>query len=474
MKKKKVWEKRIPTILAFVILLGSIILTLQIIKSRVLFVGRATPDTTPQNIKITNITDASFAVTFTTAAKTVGGASIDSGEEGATLAMDDKNKSGGEQKQLFSHHITVGDLKQKTQYNFQIISEGESYSDSGKKFTVTTAPVINTPPTAQNPIFGKVLLPGGEAASDTLIIATAEDMQTLSAVTKDSGEFTIPVNSARNLPLESYKIFSDQTPITITARRENMKSTITLLYKDAQNIPSITLSFDYDFKTTNQEPEEATPTSSLKIPTLAVKQGEVKIITPKKDERFTDQQPRFQGAALPNQKVKITIHSDENIVTEVKSDNNGIWTYRPPKDLSPGEHTIIIETVDGFGVIRRITQTFAVFASGSQISLDATGSPTQMPTPTPTNATTPSPTLTGTPTISPAVSPTPTTTPASPSPTTVVSSPTPVVSATVAPTQIPPTPKPTITSPGGTHQTIILSVISALFILTGTTLLFLL
>ncbi|OIP57140.1 MAG: hypothetical protein COX79_00885 [Candidatus Levybacteria bacterium CG_4_10_14_0_2_um_filter_36_16] len=469
MKKKKVWEKRIPTILAFVILLGSIILTLQIIKNQILFIGRATPDTTPQNIKITNITDTSFTVTFTTSAKAIGGVSIDGGEGGAILALDDTNKSGGEQKQLFSHHITVGDLKQKTQHNFQIISDSESYSDSGKKYTVTTGPVINTPPTTQKPIFGKVLLPSGEVASDTLIIATADDVQTLSTVTKDSGEFTIPVNSARNLTLESYKNFSDQTLITITARRENMKSIVTLLYKDAQNIPSITLSSDYDFKTPNIESEEATPTSSLKIPTLAVKQGEVRIITPKKDERFTDQQPRFQGVALPSQKVKITIHSDENIVTEVKSDNNGIWTYRPPKDLSPGEHTITIETVDGFGVIRRITQTFTVFASGSQLSLDATGTPTQ----TPTNTPIPSPTLTGTPTISPAGSPTPTTASVSPSPTNIVPSPT-TVTSTVAPTQTPPTPKPTITSPGGTNQTIILSVISALFIVTGTTLLFLL
>ena len=176
---------------------------------------------------------------------------------------------------------------------------------------------------------------------------------------------------------------------------------------------------------------------------------------PRKDQEFSDQQPQFNGLALPNQEVTVTIHSEESIETKVTSDANGVWRFRPEQPLSPGQHTITIVTRDAFGLLRSITQSFTVFAQGTQVNQSATPSatptlslPTKTPTPTikPTNtptptrtptptprvigqALTPTPTKTPTPTIKPTNTPTPTRTPTpTPTPTTAISQISPTVS----------------------------------------------
>ena len=53
--KKGLWQKRIPTVAAILLLFGSIWVTTLLIQKQILFIGRATPDKTPQNIVISNI-----------------------------------------------------------------------------------------------------------------------------------------------------------------------------------------------------------------------------------------------------------------------------------------------------------------------------------------------------------------------------------------------------------------------------------
>ena len=156
-----------------------------------------------------------------------------------------------------------------------------------------------------------------------------------------------------------------------------------------------------------------------------------------------DSRPLIRGTALPNQKVKIKIES-EVIIDEVIADSNGLWSYRPPNSIPPGQHKITIETIDSFGVSKILTQNFTVFASGSQVAEAATPSATPTSTPIPT---TPPKT-----TIIPTSTPTPTV----------------ILSITIPPTQIPiVTPAP----PGNTSS-LVLTAISIFLIFAGSALLF--
>ena len=448
--KKKFWEKRIPTLFALFFMLGGIVVTLSFVKQGTFTIGQASPDTTPQNVQITNISDTSFSVAFTTTGKTAGGVSVE-GPDGSTLASDDRLKSGNIDEPFYSHHITVGNMKPNSKYSFSLISGSQKFDDSGKNYSVQTGPAISSVPKDLNPIFGKAILPTGESADDTLVIISSPLTGSISTYTKGAGEFIVPLNSLRITQGDTYASITDDTLFTITLLRQNTKTVLTATYKNAQNIAPITLSQDYDFTSTNTSTIASSEAQLQPLPPTT-KKGAITIQTPKEAQSLIDTKPLFRGTALPGKTVKITIHSETAISAETTTDNSGNWTYRPSENLAPGKHTITIETTDSAGILQRITQSFMVFASGSQISQPATPSAT--------------PTISVTPTIS--LSPT----------VTATASPTPLV--TSAPQIIFSTPSATITTmpplaqPGGPTSTIALTFMSVLFIVSGAMLLFIL
>lgn len=429
-----------PTLFAFLLLFISIWVTSYLIQTGVIFVGRATPDKTPQNLKIANITDSSFTVTFTTNEKTSGALSVEEVGKNSYVVFDDRNKKTGDQNEFYSHYITVSDLQPEMPYNFTIIADGENYLNDDQKYFVRTGTKVSEIPPSQKPIVGKGLLPDGKEASDTIVEIKIQGAQLVTALTSDNGGFIIPTNSIRKEDLNGYLKLSSETLITILLRRQNLSSTIKTLFKNAESLESLTLTQDYNF-TDIEDVEVSTKASELRAPSPKIVSGVVRISTPKENESFVDSRPLFRGTALPNQKVKIKIES-EVIVDEVTADANGLWSYRPPKAISPGQHKITIETIDSFGVSKILTQNFTVFASGSQVAESATPSATPISTPTPTTSPKTTPTSTPTPTIPPVI--------------------------TISPTQIPiATPAP----PGNTSS-LVLTVISTLLIFAGAALLF--
>ena len=421
-----------PTIFAFLLLFISIWVTSYLIQTGVIIVGRATPDKTPQNVTIANITDSSFTVAFTTNEKTSGGLSVEEVGKNPYVVFDDRNKKTGEQNEFYSHYITVSELAPQTSYNFTIIADGQIYQASDQKYFVRTAPSIRQTLPSQKPIAGKGLLPDGQAASDTIVEIKIQGAQLVTALTSDKGDFIIPTDSIRKEDLSEYIKLSPETLMTIVLRRQNLSSIIQALFKNVESPQILTLAQDYDF-TDIEEVEPSTKSSELKVPVPKLASGNIRISTPRENESFVDSRPLFRGTALPNQRVKIKIES-QVIIDEVTADANGLWSYRPPQPIGAGQHKVTIETIDTFGVSKILTQSFTVFASGSQVAESAT--PSATPTSTPILTPTPTPTI---------------------EPTTIIS-----------PTQIPiVTPAP----PGNTSS-LVLTAISILLIFAGSALLF--
>src|SRR3990167_256933 len=456
--RKGLWSKRIPTFFAFLLLFISIWVTSFLIQKGVIFVGRATPEKSPREVLISNITDSSFTVTFQTLAKTVAAVSIEEKNNPQFVVFYDRNKRTDEQKPFYSHYITVSDLKPKTIYELSILSDGEIYLNGEKKYIVTTGPLITGAPPVQNPIVGKVLLPDGSAASYTIVVIAIEGAQSISSLTKDDGTYIIPTNSIKKTILDDYLTIDGNQEIQLKIIRGDMRASVKSLFKDSELIPPLTLQKNYDFTKTPKQ-KISSLASQLKVPQAKTKFGEVKILNPKPSESLIDNKPLFRGVALPNKTIKITIESNP-IKTEVISDNNGSWSFRPSVPLSPGEHTITIETQDNFGILKTISQKFTVFASGAQVAESATPSATPAITITPTTTQAITPTVFISPSATPLITQIPTIAP--------------TVVVTIPPT-IPPITIPITTpAPPGSSSSLILTSISIILIFTGSVLLFLL
>ncbi len=236
-------------------------------------------------------------------------------------------------------------------------------------------------------------MPNGESPNEAIVYLNSDNSQTISSLMSGGGSYSISANSLRIEDLSSYFPFSDKTIFRLLVIDENSLTSNAKFNSTESDLPVITLGNDYDFTQSNSEvasSSASTSFSSLAVPKAPGKNPQINI--PKSNQTFIDSQPKFSGTALPNSTVEITIHSLENIKAKAVTDAQGNWTFRPTAPLSPGEHTITMVARDASGILRTITASFTVFASGTQVNQSATPSATPVFTPTSTPTATPIPT----------------------------------------------------------------------------------
>lgn len=454
-----VFSKRIPNIGALLLLLFTIGITTFFIQKNTNLIGKASPNINPQDIKITNITDTSFTVSFTTNEKSSTAINIEGSGIQNPLIFDVRDRTNGNQGEYYSHYITVSGLNPQTEYKFSIIIGDKTIINGEQPFITSTGKEIKTPTPSQY-ITGLIVHPDGEVAKDTIVYLNTDGAEPISTLTDSQGAYSIPLNNIRTSSLESIISLKKNQIINLEARYQNLFSKTSLNYaKGLSYIPTIILSDNYTFE--SQTNDVSSVSSQLSLSTQTDRDvSKIEILSPKEGQSLVDTKPTIQGVSSPNTIVKITINSGIAIIGEVKSDSNGFWSFRPSTSLSPGKHTVTVETVNNFGITKAIKQTFTVFAEGSQVQQSATPSATPKITITPTSTTTPIPSITQ------KVSPSPTVyTTTSPTPSEIFQAK--GGNINISPTQ-------TIESPGSSDQTLLLTFLSFGLILTGSALLFIL
>ncbi len=409
--KNTIWNKRIPTFLGIGVLVASIFVTSVLVKNGVLFTSRAGPTDNPENIRISNISDSSFTVSYSTQADVIGSITFGKDKNLGQTALDERDEKSDTVTNHKIHSVTVKNLTPSTKYFFNIISSQNTFSNNGIPFDLSTGPIIQTPPSGQEPITGKILLPSGSKPNEGVVYVTTDNSQVISTLVRQDGNYILPLNSMRGSDLASYFNFNSSTNLKILVISNSLRSNVLISKDQISPVPQVTLSNDYDFTVANTP--IASSSASPGFPSFTANSllplKDPQILTPKKDQGFTDQQPQFTGITQPNEKVEIIIHSDENIQVKITADSNGNWKFRPGTPLSPGQHTVSITTKDSFGILKTITQSFVVYASGSQVSQSATPSatPTIIISPAPSQISS-SAALSLTPTVILFPSPTPT------------------------------------------------------------------
>lgn len=434
--KQSFWNKRIPTFFGLFLTLISVIITSHLANNRTIFETKASPATMPENIRVTNVFDSSFAVSYTTKENVIGTISFGKNQNMGNSAIDYKDKTTNIVVPRKTHYITLNNLEPNTKYFFVIVSKDKTYSNNNLPFDATTAQSFGSKvsPTGKK-ITGQVILPDGQFPNEGVVYLTGENIQPLSAVLKSNGKYEFDIESARNQNLSTYFQSSNSDVLSVNIISETLESNIKIL-SNIDYIPITILSKNYDF-TIADENESTKDATSAGFPVFSIKSASnaLTILSPKNNETFVDQKPLFRGTGKPGSIIKITINSNEKIETQVEVDGLGNWTYRPKTNLPPGNHTITIVTADEKNSLTIISRSFTVFASGFQVMESATPSatPTFTPSPTkkPTSTPIPTPIPTAIPTIPPTIIPTSTPTPTElpiptsiPTPTTKISPPT--------------------------------------------------
>lgn len=394
--KSRLLKIRIPTILGIAIIAFAIILTNIVIKNQTNLKSKASDSEKPQNIKITNISDKSFTVTYQTEALITGSVSYGNDKKLGESELDDADKEKGSFSPKKIHSITIKKLLPSTKYYLAIISGSNTFLNNGISFEATTGSDISSSSSAKEAVAkGKVVLPNGNAPSEALVYLITDGSQLLSATAAKDGKFSLSLKDLRTDDLSSYFNASEDTVFKISATDGSLKSAALASFNKIDSVPTITLSNDYDFAQEDAPPASKSAQPSG-FPSITPSKNILKpqILNPKENQTFTDTKPQFRGTSLPNEKVEIIINSDETITTQVTADANGNWTYKPSNNLPPGEHTITIKTRDSSGILTTIMQSFTVFAASVPTTI-----PSITPTQKPVSTSTPIPTFPPSPTV---------------------------------------------------------------------------
>ncbi len=403
-------KSKIPTIIGVVLLIVGLGAGILLVQNRQIFRLGATQEEAPKDVRITNVTDTSFTVSWTTAKEALGFISWGETENSLTRTEEDEVGAPG-----VTHILSVKSLKPETNYFFKINSAGNEYNNNGLVWQAKTGPTLSQP--KSNLVSGNVLTSSGSPAKNALVYLTVGGSSPLSTITSQNGSWVVSISSARTNDLASLVTIDESTTlleISVNAGPDGV-STAQIYPQAAKPVPSMMLGSTHDFKSLSPSESAETPRASVELPETATQSSGFEVeegtATPSattvtldsvtQGETLTTTQPEFFGEAPPGTELTITLESDP-ITDEVKVPSSGEWNWTPPSDLAEGTHTITIKWTDVSGILRTLTRTFVVEASEGP-AFEATPSATLTPTATATATPTASPTATrtSTPTATP-------------------------------------------------------------------------
>jgi len=399
-------EKRIPTIVALIFLTIGIAGGVILVKNSSKWSAVATSEIVPKQVKITNISENSFAVSWITDAQTVGFVQYGTGEDFSFTAADDRDQLSGAKGNFFTHHVTAKGLNSSTNYFFKINSGGKIFDNNGQPYQVKTGPVIQEVTPASDVAYGSILKKDGSPAEGVIVYLTLANTSPLSTLTRTSGSWVIPLNLARSSDLSSWAIYDKEASVEEIFVQGGPEGTATAISvtKNDNPLPPITLGQNFDFRQVLPSP---TPTfalnslsSGFSVENFSTPTPKLKIINPSSGERISTSTPEIFGTGPAGETLTIVVESPETIQGKVTVAADGSWRWIPPTNLSPGEHTVTVSTSTG----QQVSHSFVVLAAEAENTPSFTASPSA--TLTPTIEATPTPTIEETPT--PTASPTPT------------------------------------------------------------------
>lgn len=236
-------QKKIPTIFGLGVLIIALVAGVFLLGDGPgVFAPRAAPETAPKKIKVTNITDSSFTISFLTDEPTLG--FVKYGTSPGDLdsqASDDRDQLSGDTGSFRTHHITVRGLSADTAYHYEI-GTGSSimYDNSGTPFKVTTAKQGGVPSAAKT-VTGSVVTAAGAPAEHAIVYINTSGALGMSALVRSSGGWAIPLSNARTMDMANYALITDDTSLTIRAQGSSSseEASATITVANAQPVPAL-------------------------------------------------------------------------------------------------------------------------------------------------------------------------------------------------------------------------------------------
>ena len=399
--KKGLLNKRIPTILALLLLMGGLVGGIILVSKPQSLLTKAGPTAVPQNVRITNKTDNSLTVSWITDTPVMG--TIEYSNNPANLEMtarDNRDMSGGGGNTYTTHLVEIKNLSPNTIYYLRVVSGSESYLDGEGPYQVKIW-TRNAEMAGEDLIRGKIITATGSGLNGAIVYVDVEGGETLATLSQTDGSWLVDLAQARTNQGQMVGYDGQKARVSIFVQGGIAGTAMALTNTGNDNpVEDIVIGGKYNFIEadlgtlgTGQTGETGGEGFGGVSGVGQGLTGEELLNPEVSGEGVATGTPEFRGKLPAGTEVTITVNSETEQTTTVTTGSGGEWSWTPPEELEPGNHTITLEYEDEAGVLQTIIRSFVVLAAG-----DDEGVPAFTATPSATPTTTPSPS----PTVSPA------------------------------------------------------------------------
>lgn len=378
--------KRIPTIVGILLIVALVGAGYYYFSSQKVEVAA---EIVPDKVRITNVADNKFSVSWTTQKSTRGAVEYGVVGDKLTTKVEDERDDGEASYQ--THHVTIEGLQPSTQYAFRILSGDKltRFDNSGSPYTAATGPVIGATPASVN-FYGNVQLPSKQSASGSIVYLTLPGAPTASVLVNESGNYAITLSTIRTTDLRAYAEYDPAATVgSVLVEGGSLQSNIAVSLANSAPVPTITLGQDAEFMndakpatiaevasnpSPTPEPADAPTTPSIfnvepfaQQPDInAVNNTTVTLINPKDEgETLKTLRPEFRGTGPVGTSISIALTGQKSISDTVVVATDGTWSWAPVIDLRAGKQTITLTFKGSNGATQKLTRGFTASVSTS-------------------------------------------------------------------------------------------------------------
>lgn len=318
MKKKST----IPTILGIIILLLGVFAGVFALRNAQVFKIGANTDISPKDIRVSNITDNSSTISWTTDKETSGFIAWGSSQGDTSKVAQEDTSS----QKYFSHSISLSGLSPNTNYFYKINSDGTNFDNGGIPWQFTTGATLDI---NKNSILlsGTIINATGAPEVKSLVYVSIGSYL-LSTLSSDAGNFVFQLGSARTPDLTNYTQIdaaSTLVQISVVAPPDGVASA-QIFPQSGNPVPTIIIGQVYDFRSSPANNQGGSPNANLNLPqnasqsskfnvaavSSATSSGSVILESLNEGETITSQKPEFFGKGpAENQSPLRFIHKNQ-------------------------------------------------------------------------------------------------------------------------------------------------------------------
>ncbi len=281
--------------LGLVLLLAGVSLGVFFVQRENIFNLTAAPSESPKEVRITNITDRGFSVSWLTDKPTNGFISYGKNNSTGTVVNQDSVQG----QSSYIHHVTVDNLEANTTYSLKI-GFGKAGIDKSKLFSVKSGSTLKNP-SSTDIIFGTVVDAQNKPVTGSVVYLTAPGVTPLSATTDKQGKWTYIFSTARRTDLSAYATYDkNETLLEVFVQAGNEKfSSAKIKTGAARPVPALTLGKIHDFTNLKPISDGKTPPSELDLTRV-----EPTTSSPSPSPKSGFSQPLAQGNRSPSPSPK--------------------------------------------------------------------------------------------------------------------------------------------------------------------------